>query len=86
MAYAIFQNQIGKMGHFKKMNIKKRGISNKMHVINFKSENEPKMKWGISKKKPMQSREKYIFHMLFGAFHNTSRILKFSEILTFRIC
>ena len=28
MAYAIFQNQIGKMGHFKKMNIKKRGISN----------------------------------------------------------
>ena len=51
MAYAIFQNQRGKMGHFKKMNIKKRGISNKMHVINFKRENEPKMKWGISKKK-----------------------------------
>ena len=39
-----------KMGHFEKNEDKKWGISRKMHVIDFKRENEPKMKWGISKK------------------------------------
>ena len=42
--------KMGKMGHFRKNEHKKRGISKKIHVINFKRENEPKMKWGISKK------------------------------------
>ena len=58
MAYAIFSKciwengemHLGKWGISKKMNIKKWGILRKMHVINFKRENEPKMKWGISKK------------------------------------
>ena len=58
---------------FKKTNIKKRGISQKKHVINFKKAQKPKMKWGISKKLHKPPREKYIFLMLFGAFHNTSR-------------
>ena len=41
----LFQNQMGKMGHFKKKSsIKKWGISKKKHVINSKAENEPKKK------------------------------------------
>ena len=47
-------------------------------MINFKTENEPKIKLfdfgAFQKQMHMQSREKYIFHMLLGAFHNTSRI------------
>ena len=57
----------------KKTNIKKRGISKQMHVSSFKTEKEPKMFLGISKKYHKPSREKYIFHMLFGTFHNTPR-------------
>ena len=57
------------MGHFEKK-----------RVINFKTENEPKMKlydfWAFQKQMHMPSREKYIFHMRFGTFHNTSRIYR----------
>ena len=46
-------------------------------MINFKTENEPKKKlfdFGLFQKQMrMPPREKYIFHMLFGAFHKISR-------------
>ena len=49
-------------------------------MINFKTENEPKMKsfdfGAFQKIKKMVSREKIIFHMLFGASHGTPRISK----------
>ena len=65
------------MGHFKKNEHKKTGNFEKKHVINFKTENEPKMKLfdfgAFQKQMHMPSRKKYIFHMLVGAFHNTSR-------------
>ena len=48
-----------------------------MHVINFKTEKEPKMKffdfWEFKERQKL-SHDKIIFHMLFGAFHNTSHI------------
>ena len=65
--------KMGKMGHFKKNEHKKAGHLKKMHVINFKKENEPKMKRGISKKRQKLSHDKNIFHMLFRAFQNTPR-------------
>ena len=47
-------------------------------MINFKTEKEPKMNFfdfGAFKKiMKMPSREKIIFHMLFGASHGTPRI------------
>ena len=59
--------------------VRKSGISKKMHVINFKTEKKPKMKFfdfrAFRKNRQKLSREKYIFHMLFRAFHNTPRIL-----------
>ena len=52
----------------------------KMHVINFLTEKEPKMKFfdfgAFQKIRKILSREKYIFHMLFGASHGTPRIYK----------
>ena len=52
------------------------GISEK-HVINFKTEKEPKMKFfdlgAFQNKMQMQSHDKIIFHVLFGAFHITSQ-------------
>ena len=57
--------------------IEKWGISKKRHVTSFKTRNEPKMKLfdfgAFQNKMHMASREKYIFHMLFGAFHDTPR-------------
>ena len=54
------------MGHFEKK-----------HVTSFKTGNEPKMKVfefvAFQKIMHMASREKYIFHKLFGAFHGTPR-------------
>ena len=51
----------------------------KQHVINFKTEKETKMKffdfWAFQNKMQMPSHDKIIFHMLFGAFLITSRIL-----------
>ena len=48
----------------------------KRHVTSFKTRNEPKMKLlelrAFQNKMHMASCEKYIFHMLFGAFHDTS--------------
>ena len=49
--FFCFQNQMGKMGHFKK----KTSVE----------------KWGISKKMHMPSHDKFLFHILFGAFHAT---------------
>jgi len=47
-------------------------------VITLKTEKEPKMKFfdfgAFQKIMKMLSREKYIFHMLFGASHGTPRI------------
>ena len=57
--------------------VRKMGISKKVHVINFEREKEPKMKFfdfrAFRKNRQKLSREKYIFHMLFRAFQNTSR-------------
>ena len=56
--------------------MKKWGISKNYHVINFKTENEPKMKFfnfgAFQKIAKMPSHDKVLFHMLFGAFHDTS--------------
>ena len=73
----------GKNGAFRKKwkpyMVRKLGISRKMHVINFKTEKEPKMKffdfWAFRKKWQKLSHDKIIFHMLFGAFHITPRII-----------
>ena len=44
-------------------------------MINFKTENEPKIKFfdfgAFQKIEKLLSREKILFHMLFGAFHDT---------------
>ena len=53
-----------KMGHFKKIEHKKSGHFKKLARDQFSNR-------GISKNMHMASREKYIFHMLFGAFHIT---------------
>jgi len=45
MPLFISDSENGKMGHFKKTNIRKWGISKKKHVINFKTEKEPTMKF-----------------------------------------
>ena len=68
----------GKMGHFNNFSYRKTENFEKRHVIslNEKTRNEPKMElfeFGVFKKIHMASREKYIFHMLFGAFHDTPR-------------
>ena len=57
----------------KKTKIKKWGISRKMHVINFKGKTNRKWNEAFRKKLHKPSREKYIFHILFGAFHNNPR-------------
>ena len=48
-------------------------------LINFQAENQPKIKLfdfgAFQINMHMASREKYIFHMLFGAFHITSSII-----------
>ena len=57
--------------HVNSENGNKLVISKKKHVINFKTEKEPKMKFfdfGAFKKMHMPLSEKYI-HMLFGSFH-----------------
>ena len=63
---SIFQNPIEKWG-----------ISNNSHVINFKTENEPKMKFfdfgAFQINEQMPSHDKIIFHMLFRTFHITPR-------------
>ena len=57
---------------------KKWGILNKKHVTSFKTSFEPKLKvfefGAFQNKMHMASREKYIFHTLFGAFHDIPRI------------
>ena len=51
--------------------------------------NEPKLKvfdfGAFQNKMHMASREKYIFHILFGAFHGTPRIYKVCSIAGFTI-
>ena len=55
-------------------------------MINFKTENEPKMKFfdfaAFQKIEKMLSHEKILFHMLFGAFHDTS-CMTFSKWLQY---
>ena len=57
---------------------RKSGISKKEHVMRIRTKNREKLKvfefWAFQKKLHMPSREKYIFHMLFRAFHDTPRI------------
>ena len=54
------------------------GISNYSHVINFRTEKEPKMKFfdfgAFQINGQMPSHDEIIFHMRFGAFHITPRI------------
>ena len=76
--YSYLILEMGKMGHFNNFSYRKTGHFEKRHVISFneKTRNEPKMElfeFGVFKKMHMASREKYIFHMLFGAFHDTPR-------------
>ena len=65
-----------KMGHFKNIEYKKVGHLKK-HVINLKTEKEPKMKFfdfgAFQNKMQLPSHDKIIFHMLSGAFHIASR-------------
>ena len=74
--FSHFQNQIGKMGHFKKFEHKKVGHFKKLardQFYNWKwTENEILRFWGISKIEKMLSHDKILFQMLFGAFHDTS--------------
>ena len=72
------------MGHFKKKEYRKVGHFEKKarDQFNFsylilKTENEPKMNifdfGAFRKKMHMPSHDKFLFHMLFGAFHITPR-------------
>ena len=67
--------KMGKWGISGKTNRKKWGISRKKHVIDLKTRKEPKMNMfdfgAFQEKLHMLSREKYLLHMLFGAFHDT---------------
>ena len=55
--------------------------SKKKHATTLKMKNEPKIKvfdfGAFQNKMHMASREKYIFHILFGAFHGTPRIITY---------
>ena len=77
MPHLLFQNRIGKNGHFKISQHIKWSISKNSHVINFKTEKEPKMNLfdfgAFQKIMQMLSHDKIIFHMLLGAFHDTPR-------------
>ena len=70
-------SHVFRMGHFKKFEHKKVGHFRKLALINFKTQKEPKMKFfdfgAFQKIKKMVSREKIIFHKLFGASHGTPR-------------
>ena len=65
----------------KNSNTKKLGISNYWHVIKYKTEKEPKMKFfdfgAFQKIIKMLSHDKNLFHILFGAFHYNACIQKF---------
>ena len=75
--FSHFQNQIGKMGHFKSFEHKKAGHFKKLGCDHLKTEKEPKMKFfdfgTFQKIMRMLSHVKIIFHMLFGALHITLR-------------
>ena len=66
------------MGHFEEFEHKKSGISKKKHVTSLKTKNKSKMKvfdfGAFQINMLMASREKYIIHILFWAFHITPRI------------
>ena len=84
--------KIGKMGHFKKIEHRKVGHFEKKardqfnfsHLI-LKTENGPKMSifdfGAFRKKMHMPSPDKFLFHMPFGAFHITPRILTYHPLL-----
>ena len=75
--FSFFILKMGKMSHFEKR-----------HVTSFKTRNEPKMKFfefgAFQNKMHMALREKYIFHMLFGVFHDTPRKMKFFDFGAFQ--
>ena len=62
---------------FSESDQEKWSISNNWHVINFKTEKEPKIKFfdfgAFQINGQMESHDNIIFHMLFGAFHITPR-------------
>ena len=70
MAFA-FSESDRKMRHFENFKHKKVGHLKKKHVMNFKTEKNPKMKFfdlrTFRNKMQMQSHDKIIFYMLFGA-------------------
>ena len=67
----------GKMGHFRKNEYKKWGISRKKHVIDFKTGKIPKLNMfdfgAFQEKLHMSSRAKYLLFILVGAFQETPR-------------
>ena len=73
--FPIFRIRWEKWGISGKTNRKKWGISRKKHVIDLKTRKEPKINMfdfgAFQEKLHMLSREKYLLHMLFGAFHDT---------------
>ena len=85
------------MPHFSYLILKigKWGISKNKHVINFLTEKEPKMKFfdfgAFQKIRKILSREKYIFHMLFGVSPGTpctwnrSRLTQLLRVMTVKI-
>ena len=66
-----------KWGNSRFSNAKKWGSSRKKHVIDLKTRKEPKMNifdfGAFQKQMHMPSRAKYLLHILFGAFQETSR-------------
>ena len=78
-----------KWGISKNSNIENRGILKNKHVTSLKMKNEPKMKvfdfGAFQKNMHLASREKYIFHMLFGAFHITPGIIFVLAIISLKL-
>ena len=74
--FSHFQNQMGKMGHFRKNEQKKVGHFEKKARDRFENEkrtqNEYVRFWGISGK-IAYARAKDLLQRLFGAFQDTSR-------------
>ena len=63
--------------------MRKWGISINLHMINIKTEKEPKIKFfdfgALQINGQMESHDKSIFHMLLGAFHIIPRKLNLKK-------
>ena len=81
--FFLFSESNGKNGAFQKNRAKKSGALRKKardHLKNRKcTENEHLRFWGILKKMHMPSHDKFLFQMLFEAFHDTPRTWIYSE-------